>query len=570
MKDVLDNLLADFNRSDSQSKVYVRNDCLFVCAGFQNLEQEELELIRERQFQWKVLRIAQTSYLCFSPTGYSWNEIALQNADRSQELENLLAYRKKTIPIRFIGLKDSSGEIFTDRDFTLDETQTEKLLSAVKSQQYITQKQEEDLNFLGDPAPLVKAMQLGDLPDILGVDVNKAEHSVHFTVNTMPARELKEPRARWILRHFEKLWGFEKMQAFSRMLENMAYEKVEREWKYCLIPVDIFQEIEDISNRENMQSQLKNLGFEHLIPEYLDKLPNTYYSSIYAALMFNWRYSKGIYNFDDDVLKSIYLASLPVHINARIFTRLPEYCVYVKTPEMSDWNGRPMQGFFAMAEEVPVNEELADFINENYEFDEDSEPLETDASLYLLIDGGSSDASRDGRTNVVKIPIDLGKIEECLELIELVEPRPDERDPETEELVDWASPLLNQLLYLCSEEPEIQHARQPELKPETEDVKKTKRGLKLYTPSRVNEWLCGWRTGSFVKQQKESEKQEARPDEDMRTVRKHLRRAHWHTFYAGKRDAPEREVRIKWLQMIKVNFDDEDTTKLPTVVKRVK
>lgn len=569
MSEIFDNLLGDFTHSEHLTKLYVRGNRLWVFACFEDIEAEELELIREKEFQWKVVRIAHTSYLCFSPSGYSWNEVALLNSDESQELEELMSYRKPTIPIRFVGLLENSREIFTDRDFVLNEIQTEKLLSAVKSQQYISRKQQDDLNFLGDPMPLLKAMQFGDAPDILGIDVNETERTVEFRVNATPPRELKEPRARWILRHFEKLYGYEKLLSLTAMLENMAAEKIKREWKHCLIPVAIFQELEDISNREDMETQLKKLGYEDLIEEYLDKLPDAYYSAVFAALMFNWRYSKGIYNFDDDVLKSIYLASLPVHIKANIFTKLPEYCVYVKTPQMTDWNGKPVQGFFAMTEEVPVNEDLAELIN-SYYTNTEQEPLETESNLYLLIDGGASDESKDGRTNVVKMPIDLGALEECLELVEIVDPRPDERNPETEELIEWIAPFLNQLLYLCSEEPEIEHSRQPELKPETEDVKKTKKGLRLYAPSRVNEWLCGWRTGSFIKRQKERQPVlPRRTDEPTKTVKSHLRRAHWHTFYAGKRDAPEREVRIKWLQMIKVNFEGENTEKLPTVIKKV-
>lgn len=572
MREIDDSLLNDFESSQDIVKLYLKDATLWLFAAFENISAEEIELIREQDFHWKTVRIAKTSYFCFSPAGYSWNEIALQNSLKSQDLEELLDYQSDTLPIRFIGLHGDTREIFTDRDFILDKLQTEKLKAAVKNQQYVTQKEIDDLNFLGDPTPLLRAMQSTEMPDILSVNVNQKAHKVEFKVNTMPKREFKEPRARWILRHFEQISGYEKLRTYSALLETMAEERIEREWKHCLLPADVFQELDRAAQEAEVSRQLRNLGYVHLIEEELENLPNNYYFAIYSAMLFNWRYSKGIYHFDDDVLKSVYLASLPVHIKATIFTRLPEFCIYAKTPGMTDWNGNPMQGFFAMTEEVPVNEELAELINERYEDQEDLELLETDSNLYLLIDGGSTDESSDGRTNIVKIPIDFETLEECLELIEVIEPRPDERKPTTKELIEWATPFLSQLLYLCSEEPEIENSRDQELKPETEDVKKTKKGLRLYVPNRINEWLCGWRTGSFIKRQKTFEQEEnelSRANEPIKSIRGHLRRAHWHTFYAGKRTAAKREIRVKWLQMIKVNFESQETDKLPTVIKRV-
>jgi hypothetical protein len=571
MRDINQDLLEVFRKSGKLTEVFVSHESLWLFAIYEDVSDEEIELLREQIFLWKVVKIAKTSYLCFSPSGYSWNEVALLNSDQSQNLEELLSYRGATLPIRFVALRQDTGEVFTDRDFQLDIFQTENLISAVKSQQYITQKEINDLDFLGDPTPLLKAIQSEELPNILGIDVNQAEHTVQIRVNSMPKREFKEPRARWILRHYENMAGTEHLRIYTNILEGLAEKGITHEWKHCLIPVDITEGVEAAAQQDGVIQQLRKLGVEHLAEEYTNKLPNGYYPAVYAALMLNWRYSKGIYNFDSDVLKSIYLASLPLNINARIFTRLPEFCIYAKTPGMTDWNGKPIQGFFAMTEEVPVDEEIADLINEFHP--DTNEKLETETNLYLLIDGGNSDESRDGRTYILQMPLDYENLRECLEEIALVEPRPDEREPDTIELIEWVTPFLSQLLYLCSEEPEIEHSKQIELQPETETVKKTKKGLRIYAPSRTNEWLCGWRTGSFIKQQKardQEEKDQISTSENTKTVRGHLRRAHWHTFYAGKRNAPEREVRVKWLQMIKVNFESLETDKLPAVVKKVK
>jgi hypothetical protein len=48
-------------------------------------------------------------------------------------------------------------------------------------------------------------------------------------------------------------------------------------------------------------------------------------------------------------------------------------------------------------------------------------------------------------------------------------------------------------------------------------------------------------------------------------VRPHIRRAHWHSFWAGKKG--EQTIRLKWLPPIAVNAKDSDH--LPAVIREI-
>lgn len=48
------------------------------------------------------------------------------------------------------------------------------------------------------------------------------------------------------------------------------------------------------------------------------------------------------------------------------------------------------------------------------------------------------------------------------------------------------------------------------------------------------------------------------------TVRPHIRRAHWHSFWVGSGD--DKKINVKWLPPIAVNLDDDA---LPAVVRKV-
>jgi hypothetical protein len=65
------------------------------------------------------------------------------------------------------------------------------------------------------------------------------------------------------------------------------------------------------------------------------------------AAIGTWRYSKGVYRFDDDLMTSLINAPVLGNLTFERFEGLPEWCVYIETPNQT-WLGNPLNGFFAM------------------------------------------------------------------------------------------------------------------------------------------------------------------------------------------------------------------------------
>lgn len=116
--------------------------------------------------------------------------------------------------------------------------------------------------------------------------------------------------------------------------------------------------------------------------------------------------------------------------------------------------------------------------------------------------------------------------------------------------------LINILLYLCSYEPDIRETVVS--KRQRADAKKAKKDKKDY-PAQV--YLVGERFGAaFRKWTKGTlgSDQESTSD-GSRKVKPHIRRAHWHRYWYGKRNSSDRELRLRWVHECECAFDDENT-----------
>lgn len=102
-------------------------------------------------------------------------------------------------------------------------------------------------------------------------------------------------------------------------------------------------------------------------------------------------------------------------------------------------------------------------------------------------------------------------------------------------------PLISLLLYVCSDGVEYRASNQPS----NPAPKRTRRhGWRLFPAPHPRVWNLGDKTGEALESALSASKVQ---EGERKAVRPHIRRAHWHTFYAGPRDAEEREVRVKWI-----------------------
>jgi hypothetical protein len=256
-----------------------------------------------------------------------------------------------------------------------------------------------------------------------------------------------------------------------------------------------------------------------------------------------WRITQGVYRFDPSLYAALVTTPVEGDLPHDVLYRLPEWCVYVETPDMAV-DGSTLYGFFAH--------------------------LEHDANtgrpeLRLLLDSESA---------LMPIPIHLGD----WTLAESVASMADvariqamgmgvvELPGGTTAMVrSWVEPLISLLLYLCTKNAEIGDGTRTPCNPEP---KRTKNGWRMFAPESVTAWDVGVRIGAALRRAYHSAETETELAGSHATPRAHIRRAHWHGYWTGSRITPEtRKFDLRWLPPIPVNLDSADD--LPVTVRPI-
>lgn len=272
------------------------------------------------------------------------------------------------------------------------------------------------------------------------------------------------------------------------------------------------------------------------------------------AALAAWRVTQGIYRFDQTMYDCVAATPLERDLPCDVLYRMPEWCVYIETPGRQ-WGDSELYGFWAHLEH-DVNTGRAE--------------------LRLLLDSEAS---------LSPIVLHLG----AWPLLEAVERAYREASAQaagsvlsplaqalsgSAEHVGTVSaelaPLVSLLLYLCSQSAEVgtESAR-----PGFPTPKRTKKGLRMFPADRPTTWDVGMRLGAAIRQAREAPSDQAERETDGGRARPipHVRKAHWHAFWAGPRAperAAERILKVHWLPPIPVNVDDYEA--LPATIKPVR
>jgi len=229
------------------------------------------------------------------------------------------------------------------------------------------------------------------------------------------------------------------------------------------------------------------------------------------AAICTWRYSQGIYRIAPEVLKALSesLISESDDLPSHLFFRLPEWCVYIETPEMKA-GGMALNGFWAHLEwdANTGREELRLLLN----FGEKLRPIILHLGSWTIYEALRR-ADDEGKHQARRLGVSLKGLNEA----------------DLNPAFDWTeiiSPLLSIVLYLCSAEPEYDGHERPEHPPRPA-LKKTKNGWRLFQPDKPRVWKMG---GCLAQQLRQSEGS----TETGRKVSPHLRRAHWHGYWTGQ------------------------------------
>lgn len=262
-----------------------------------------------------------------------------------------------------------------------------------------------------------------------------------------------------------------------------------------------------------------------------------------------WRVSQGIYRFDPALYEALVTTPLNGDIPDSVLFHLPEWCVYIETPDLEAF-GKPLFGVFAHLE---------------------SDMNTGQVELRLALDVGTGEA-----TDLVPLTIHLGQgslLDAVTAAWRAAEPNlagvlggaappPALVDDMLALQAGMLAPIVSLLLYLCSEAAD--YTRPPPVRP-----KKTSKGWRMFAPDKPAIWDVGVRMGAALRRAYQAEETQQPPTltaAGRARPRAHVRRAHWHTFWKGPRDG-ERTASLKWLPPIAVALDDEA---LPAVIHPVR
>ncbi|MBI3654047.1 MAG: hypothetical protein HY231_23700 [Acidobacteria bacterium] len=281
---------------------------------------------------------------------------------------------------------------------------------------------------------------------------------------------------------------------------------------------------------------------QELSPAESDKVMDV---SIIAALA-AWRMTRGIYRFDETIFQALWDTPIDSTIPVEVLYRLPEWCVYIETPSRVN-AAFSLRGFFAY-------------------LDEDANTGAEELRIVADLDVGLLPFF---------VHLTHGTLREGVEA-SLIEARHQARkhgaafdvpiEDHAKEQAGVLAPLVSLLLYLCSLNSEIRDEKGTDRRPRNPGLTKTRRGKKLIPAQSPTIWDVGFRLGAAIRHAHEQERGES-ANGTHASPRTHVRRAHWHSYWIGKRDSTDRNIILKWLPPIAVNVDDEE---LPVVFREVK
>lgn len=230
-----------------------------------------------------------------------------------------------------------------------------------------------------------------------------------------------------------------------------------------------------------------------------------------------WRYTQSIYRINPELFNALIETVPKGALPAELLLRMPEWCVYIETPGLLH-DGNDLFGFFAHLEH-DANDQRIEL---RLLLDRANGPLAVPLhigpwTITEALDRVASESRKNAHLSAVQrdIPQDL----------------PAQQAPDL-------YPLISLLLYVCSDGVEYRASKTPE----NPQPKRTRRqDWKLFPAAHPRVWNLGDKIGETL----EAAKREAQ--EERKGPRPHIRRAHWHTFYAGPRDAGVRETRVKWI-----------------------
>lgn len=262
-----------------------------------------------------------------------------------------------------------------------------------------------------------------------------------------------------------------------------------------------------------------------------------------------WRATQGIYRIHPALLEALLQTPIDGAVPTDVLMRMPEWCVYVETSELTPGLPGHLAGFFAYLE---------------------CNAHDGHMDLVLLLDFAGDEELWPWILTLTHTGIGLHRKTSLMEVVQRIEHEPAPTDLAVSRITPLpreAAPrliegMVSVLLYLCSEDAEVPA---PPARP-VRVVRGKKRPI-MPTPSRGPRiYECGARIGPLLAAAKRA-RSEGTGGSLGHSVIPHIRRAHWHTYWTGPRDG-ERAAKLRWLHPIRVNLDPDAVPEV-AVIRRV-
>lgn len=242
------------------------------------------------------------------------------------------------------------------------------------------------------------------------------------------------------------------------------------------------------------------------------------------AALGTWRVTQGIYRFDSVFRQALVDSPIMGTIPVEVLHRLPEWCVYVETPEYQ-FKGDVLHGFFAHLEwDVNAQRTELRFL------------MDTDTGLLSFV-------LHMGPWTVTEA-LDRAVKEGCKQAAGIGLNHEVEMD-EIAVLSMEIRPLLSLLLYLCSEKPEYSCGV-----PGRPIPKKTKKGWRLFPPDKPKFIEVGKTIGESLRSDAFHRSTDGI---EGKSKSPHVRGGHWHGYWLGPKNGVQR-FSYRWLSTMTVNL----------------
>lgn len=245
------------------------------------------------------------------------------------------------------------------------------------------------------------------------------------------------------------------------------------------------------------------------------KRPQTVQQELFATATLStfssWSITQGVYGFDETIYDELCKTEFKGEIPVDVLYRIPEWGVYIKTPNLS-YSGKKLYGIWVSV-------------------------LEFHSGSYLCI------IQHLENDNIFPMMLQLCKGER-IEDLEMSGSLYDEKIYRI---------LLSLILYICTDEPEIEH-KGVRFTQFSRPQKKIKGRLTYFPAKKVTKYTVGSETGRLIREANTSNGNATGTEKSP-----HIRKAHWHGYWTGPRKG-EQQFSYKWLPPIPVNCrttDDE-------------